>query len=66
MTLPYWLKVRVSVLSVVSHDSPPTKIRPTLFSSAIPGQIKSKSPRRPPPAARHHLHGEPGNQIPSE
>lgn len=49
MTLPYWLKVRVSVPSVVSHDSPPTKIRPT-FSSAIPGQIKIPSP---PPAPEH-------------
>lgn len=37
MTLPYWPKVRSSVRSVVSHDSPPTKIRPTL-SSAISGQ----------------------------
>nr|CAB3452173.1 unnamed protein product [Digitaria exilis] len=40
MTLPYWAKVRSSVDSVVSHESPPTKIRPT-FSSAIPDQIKS-------------------------
>lgn len=45
MTLPYWPKVRSSVRSVVSHDSPPTKMRPT-FSSAIPGPNQSESPRR--------------------
>jgi len=45
MTLPYWPKVRSSVRSVVSHDSPPTKIRPTL-SSAILGPSQLELPAR--------------------
>jgi hypothetical protein len=46
MTLPYWPKVRSSVRSVVFHDSPPTKIRPT-FSSVILNQIN-----------QNYLHGK--------
>lgn len=47
MTLPYSLKARSSVRSVVSHDSPPTKILPTSFSAISttpnPNQIRPKS-----------------------